>query len=603
MTLAPGTRIGPYEITGPLGSGGMGEVHRARDSRLGRDVAIKALPDALAHDAERVARFEREARLLASLNHPNIGGIHGLEEAEGRRYLVLEFVEGETLAQRLRRGALPIREATSVCRSIAAALEAAHESGVIHRDLKPGNVMIRADGVVTVLDFGRATGGAAAASGDAGLSASPTMTYAATGVGVVLGTAAYMSPEQARGKTVDRRTDIWSFGCVLFECLTGRQVVDGETVSDVIARILEREPDWSALPPSVPSAVRELLARCLDKDAKQRLRDIGDARLVLEKDASASSMLGQAASSSGAAGSRARSGRGALVAALAAGLAVGAALCAVLAPRFAPGGAVPGGLTHLSVALPDDPRIYDLALGADGRTFAFRGLPVRLSDQGEDAMRLYIRRLDSFDLRELPGTEGAEAFRFTPDGRSILFRGPLGAGSTQDRLARVPVDGSVPPVTVAAWNPEWSSFVVLGSGEILAIDREGARMFRVPAAGGTVRETAIERGDLRATITLDRVLPGDRGVLFTGGVYRDRGWAAEVGVLDLRTNRLSMLDLKGGNVTLRPDGTLLFSRGQVLLAAPFDAGRLAVRTARCSFPPAARWAVRGASGSWTPRAG
>ncbi len=243
MTLAAGTRIGPYEILAPLGAGGMGEVWRARDTRLGRDVAIKALPESLAHDAERVARFEREARLLASLNHPNIGGIYGLEESGGHRYLILEFVEGQTLADRLRGRALPLREALATCRAIAAALEAAHESGVIHRDLKPGNVMIRSDGEVKVLDFGLAKGGVAGASTDAGLSASPTITYAATSAGVVLGTAAYMSPEQARGKAVDRRTDIWSFGCVLYECLTGRQAFEGETVSDVIARILEREPD------------------------------------------------------------------------------------------------------------------------------------------------------------------------------------------------------------------------------------------------------------------------------------------------------------------------------------------------------------------------
>jgi len=576
VNLAPGTRIGPYEIVAPLGAGGMGEVHRARDARLGRDVAIKALPEALAHDAERVARFEREARLLASLNHPNIGAIHGLEEAGGHRYLVLEFVDGETLAQRLRRGALPVREALTVCRAIAGALEAAHESGVIHRDLKPGNVMVRGDGEVKVLDFGLAKGGAAGSSTDAGLSASPTITYAATGVGIVLGTAAYMSPEQARGKTVDRRTDIWSFGCVLYECLTGRQVFEGETVSDVIARILEREPDWNALPPALSPAVRELLQRCLDKDAKQRLRDIGDARLVLEKELAGGSGGVRA---SAAASAPARAGRGVMVAALGAGLVAGAALWAALGPRLAPAGAGLGGSTHLSIALSDDPRVYDMTIAPDGLTLAFRGLPAALAEQGDDAARLYVRRLDDFQLRELPGTAGLLGFRFTPDGRSLIFRGPLGAGSTQHRLARVPVDGSIPPVTLATWNPLWSSLVVLRGGDILAADREGSRVFRIPAAGGAAREQAIDRGGMRGTITLDQALPDDRGVLATAGVYRDRGWSAEAAVVDLRANRLTLLEQKGGNLTYLADGTLLLARGEVLLAAPFDLGRLALRAA------------------------
>ena len=247
MALNAGDKLGPYEIVAPLGAGGMGEVYRARDTRLGRDVAIKALPEGFENDAERVARFEREAKLLASLHHTNIGSIFGLEVVEGRRYLVLEFIEGETLQARLARGRLTLAETLDVCAQIATAVEAAHEAGVIHRDLKPGNVMLKSDGVVKVLDFGLAK----ASSGDGSpsstdLSASPTMTYAATGVGVILGTAAYMSPEQARGKQVDRRTDIWSFGCVLFECLSGKRMIEGETVSDMVARILERldAPRW-----------------------------------------------------------------------------------------------------------------------------------------------------------------------------------------------------------------------------------------------------------------------------------------------------------------------------------------------------------------------
>ena len=281
MTLAVGTKLGPYEITAPLGAGGMGEVYRARDTRLGRDVAIKGLPDAFAQSPERLARFEREARLLASLNHPNIAGIFGLEDASGTPYLVLELVEGESLAQRLARGALAVRETLDIGGQIAAAIEAAHERGIVHRDLKPGNVMITAARAVKVLDFGLAKGGAIEAASATDLSASPTMALSATGAGVILGTASYMSPEQARGQSVDRRTDVWAFGCVLFECLAGRQTFGGDTVSDVIARILEREPDWNALPAGTPARLRDVIGRCLTKDAEQRPRDIGDLRREL----------------------------------------------------------------------------------------------------------------------------------------------------------------------------------------------------------------------------------------------------------------------------------------------------------------------------------
>ncbi len=281
MTLASGTRIGNYEVVTPQGAGGMGEVYRARDTRLDRTVAIKSLPPVFAADPERLARFEREAKLLASLSHPNIAAIYGLEDVAGSPYLVLEFVEGETLAQRLSRGPLSARETLGVCGQIASAIEAAHARGIVHRDLKPGNVMLSSSGDVKVLDFGLAKGGAAEVGSTQDLAASPTMAISATGQGIILGTAPYMSPEQARGKVVDRRADVWAFGCILFECLTGHPAFRGETVSDVIARILEREPDWASVPASAPTRLRDLMQRCLTKDVAERPRDIGDLRREL----------------------------------------------------------------------------------------------------------------------------------------------------------------------------------------------------------------------------------------------------------------------------------------------------------------------------------
>ncbi len=287
MSFAPGARLGPYEVRSPLGAGGMGEVWRAHDSRLGRDVALKSLPAAFAGDPERLARFRREAQALAALNHPNVAAIYGLEEAGGAPLLVLELVEGASLSERLRSGPLPLAEALNVGQQVAAAIEAAHERGIVHRDLKPGNVMLSASGVAKVLDFGLARSESGPAPDPEGEALTASFAPGATQAGAILGTLAYMSPEQARGQALDRRSDVWSFGCVLFECLAGRAAFEGPTASDLVARVLEREPDWSALPESTPPRVRDVLRRCLRKDAAARPRDIRDVRLELAEAADA----------------------------------------------------------------------------------------------------------------------------------------------------------------------------------------------------------------------------------------------------------------------------------------------------------------------------
>jgi len=301
MTLTSGNRLGPYEILGPLGVGGMGEVYRARDAKLGRNVALKVLPAAFARDGERMARFEREAKVLASLNHPNIASIYGLEDSGATHALVMELVEGLTLADRLRSGPIPIDDALLIARQICEALEYAHERGIVHRDLKPANVKLTKDDAVKVLDFGLAK----AAEGDAAsvdIATSPTVGQMATQAGVLLGTPAYMAPEQARGKVVDRRADIWAFGCFLYEMITGKMAFRGETVTDTLAAVIRSEPDWSVLPSTTPIRIRVLLQRCLLKDPKRRLRDIGEARIaideVLDGAPDSSSLVGENPSSS-----------------------------------------------------------------------------------------------------------------------------------------------------------------------------------------------------------------------------------------------------------------------------------------------------------------
>ncbi|MBI5169118.1 MAG: protein kinase [Candidatus Eisenbacteria bacterium] len=471
MALTAGDKLGPYEIVAPLGAGGMGEVYRARDTRLHREVALKVLPTAFAQDPERIARFEREAKLLASLNHPHIGALYGLEESEGRRVLVLELVAGESLAERLRRGPMPLDEALPIACQIASALEAAHESGVVHRDLKPGNVMLRPDGTIKVLDFGLAKGGAGdPKSSDPQLSASPTMTYAATQAGVILGTAAYMSPEQARGRAVDRRSDIWSFGCVLLELLTGRPAFAGETVSDTLASILKSEPDWITLPAGTPRRVSELLRRCLRKDPASRLRDAGDARIALEE-ILASPEADDTPVNATAAPAVPGVPRGAL--ALVGAVAVAALAFAgwtawrssaersdVTPMRFA---------LQAPAAVTPTHSIEAFAISPDGTGVAF---------VGQDSLgnsSIWLRKLDALVPVQVPNTENAFGLFWSPDSRQIAF-------FTDGKLKTVALAGGVVRTLCDAPDPRGASW---GSkGTIVLAPAATGPLYAVSADGG-----------------------------------------------------------------------------------------------------------------------
>jgi serine/threonine-protein kinase len=576
------TTLGAYPVERELGRGGMGVVYLARDPRLDRPVAIKVLPDEFARDPERLARFEREARLLASLNHPNIASIYGIEESGGQRLLVLEYIPGDTLATLTARGALPLDEALDICRQIALAVEAAHEGGVIHRDLKPGNVKITPDGQVKVLDFGLAKGGAGTASGSGpDLSQSPTITYAVTGAGVILGTAAYMSPEQARAKSVDKRTDIWSFGCVLYECLTGRLVFGGETVSDTIAKILEREPDWSQLPPQTPATVRELLRRCLEKDAKKRQRDIGDVRLELEAAIAARSTATRMAAATTEARTRAAlSPRVLAVAGLALvlGAATGIGLWSALGPGargLAVGG---GGPVRLSVAVPPTIRATYAGITPDGRTVILFGYARKPDGSQEPRARIYTRRLDDYELRPIPGTEGAQSYTMSPDGKWLAFVATISEESSQRRISKVPLDGSSPPVALADWDDGWNTPVAwLGDGDLLVVSDNSTKIFRLPSGGGAVKPAiTIDTGPLTGYASMGSRLPNDRAVFLVLASWGPRGYQQDEWLLDPKTGKARRLIENAGSAVYSPTGHIVFTRGEGLMAAPFDLGRMAI---------------------------
>src|SRR5713226_409903 len=429
MALTSGTKLGPYEIVAPLGAGGMGEVYRARDTKLGRDVALKLLPPKFTADADRVARFEREARMLASLNHPHIAAIYGFEDAGNVPALVLELVEGDTLDDRVRRGPLPLSEALAVAQQITDALDAAHRAGIIHRDLKPSNIKITPDGVVKVLDFGLAKALAAEGSGP-DLSSAPTMTASGTIAGAILGTAAYMSPEQARGQPVDKRTDIWAFGCVLFEMLTGSSVFVRGTVTDTIAAVVGAEPEWKSLPADTPGSIRRLLTRCLQKDARRRLHDIADARIELED-----TMATPAEPAPVPTPRRSRLALSAL------SLAIATALVFLWAARdrFGRPAAEPSRPDMRIIRLTDLPGLEESpAISPDGRSVAFTA--------GVSGKRQVFLRLiaGGTPLKITHDAVDHECPRWSPDSSSILYFSPAVSGAVQGSIWEIPALGGVP---------------------------------------------------------------------------------------------------------------------------------------------------------------
>ena len=558
MTLAGGSRLGPYEVLSPLGAGGMGEVYRARDPKLNRDVAIKVLPAAFAADAERLARFQREAQVLASLNHPHIGAIYGLERAGDVEALVLELVEGETLAERIARGPLPVDEALEIARQIADALEAAHEKGIVHRDLKPANVKITPQGRVKVLDFGLAK----AASGDSSspdASHSPTLTAAATQAGVVIGTAAYMSPEQARGRAVDKRGDIWAFGAVLFEMLTGRKAFEGETVSDTLAAILMRDPDWSSLPEGTPASVRRVLRRCLDRNPKTRFHDVADARFEMDETIESSAPSAAPV----AAGSRRRgSGLAWIVAAVIAVAGAAGWWRALSAPR-----AAPSPRTAFAVSIPaadsfasDDTPV--LAMSRDGRRLVYAA-------ERAGARQLFLRTLGELETRPLDGTTGARGPFFSPDGEWIGFFAEGG------KLKKVPVSGG-PAQTILEGITAQRGGTWADDDSIILTADYAAGLSRVSARGGRLEPlTKVDAAKGDRTHRWPEALPGGDAVLFTIGSTKSVGNYddAKIALLDRKTGVVREL-LQGGSMArFCPPNHLLYVRSRAVLAVPFDVKR------------------------------
>jgi len=559
-----GTSINHFEITAKVGEGGMGEVYRATDKRLNREVAIKVLPEAVAEDRDRLSRFQREAQLLAALNHPHIAAIHGLEEDKGRRVLVMELVEGEDLSTILQAGPIPIERSLKIALQLTEAIEAAHEKGVVHRDLKPPNIKITADDDIKVLDFGLAKAlqdDPVVSSPD--LSKSPTLSAAATGAGLILGTAGYMSPEQARGQPADRRADVWAFGVILYEMLTGRKAFDGATVSDVLARVLEREPDWDALPEETPANIRQLMRRCLEKDVRRRLQAVGEARILIQDELqqTASMISGAAGAAAAPAMIEKRSRAATLLPWIWAAAAT--VLLAVVAIPWGSGGDVGTGLTRLEVKISEqDPLYADLSsaivLSPDGTRIAYT------LGQGVQEFRLYTRTLDQLEAHELTGTDGGYNVFFSPDGEWIGF-------FTPSQLKKVPVAGGT-PIALSGVNLSrggtWSE-----DGFIIYAPNPGSGLVRVPDTGGEP-EPLTDLIDNEVTHRWPQALPGGRGVLFTshdgGGLFDD----ARIVALDLETRERKLVHQGGTYGRYVRSGHLLYAQEGSVFAVRFDLDRL-----------------------------
>jgi serine/threonine protein kinase/Tol biopolymer transport system component len=557
LPILPGTCLGPYEILSSIGAGGMGEVYQAHDTKLGRDVAIKVLPANFVNDPQRLARFQREARLLAALNHPSIATIYGLEQSGGVTCLVMELVPGETLADRVKSGPLPVEEALQLAVQLAEALEAAHEKSIIHRDLKPTNVKVTPEGKVKVLDFGLAK----AFAGDAenvDPSNSPTLSATVTMQGVILGTAAYMSPEQARGKTCDKRADIWAFGCVLYELLSGKHTFRGETVTEILASVLKEEPDWRALPDSTPLKIRDLLGRCLQKELRHRLHDAADARIEIEVALTTPSVAEPAAAAKGIR----ILGRRQLL------FGVGALLFVAVISSLVTWNLMssrPRPVSRTVITLPPGQQLAGLdsgpsvALTRDGTNLAY------VASQG-GAQQLYLREMDTLDAKPIPGTEGAVNPFFSPDGQWVGFF----AGG---KLKKISVSGGAALAIGDATYPygaNWGS-----RGMIAFVPSNGSGLQQVSDEGGTPRPlTHLEKGEL--SHLWPEFLPGGKAVLFAAGSTAINFTNARVAVQSVGSGERRNLIQVGTNPRYAASGHLVYAQGGSLMAVPFDPKGLAV---------------------------
>ena len=562
MSLHAGARLGSYEVVSLVGAGGMGEVYQARDTKLDRDVAIKVLQDSLALDADRIARFEREAKALASLNHPNVAHIYGVEESCASRALVMELVEGPTLADRIAPGPIPIAEALPIAKQIAEALEAAHDQGIIHRDLKPANVKIRADGMVKVLDFGLARAFDPAPVTGGGLTNSPTLSMQATYAGLILGTAAYMSPEQAAAKPIDKRADIWSFGVVLWEMLTGRQLFSGETISHTLADVLRADIDFAALPPDTPPIVRDLLRRCLDRDVKRRLRDIGEARVAIDRAISESRVAAAPAARPAKDVPSSIWWRGAWM--ISAVTFAGLTAVVFWAPWRVTSSA-PRPLIRLDVNLGVDAgtgTTNDVLISPDGTRIVFTVLGPTGTPQ------LATRLLDRADHTLLTGTENARFPFFSPDSQWLGF-------FRQGKLLKTSLQGGTPIPLCDARTPLGAGW---GEGGyiVAALDEYAGGLSRVPESGGAPQPlTERKEGELQA---LPQVLPGGDAVLFTSLSSITALADSSIDVVRVKSRERTRLVDRGYFGWYVPSegstGHLLYVANDVLRAEPFDPSRL-----------------------------